>query len=286
MSQKHPVVAITGSSGAGTSSVMRTFDQIFRREGVEAAFVEGDSFHRYDRTQMREAMGAAVIENDHTFSHFGANANLLLELEGLFRDYGETGTGKVRKYLHNEDIQLSEGDEVQLPAGSMGYITQSLGGSFTVFIEGNLFRIAGSDADALGKEPLPVPQLPDGASDDDVEKLVWKQLRTCFDPEIPINVVDLGLVYQATVAPHPERPGERLVTGVPGSRGRTDIRNMSSPGVASIRNRPGASSRTARAPSSTVRTAESSRRPSGSSCSTWPRSVTGGQPRRRGASNP
>jgi len=97
-------------------------------------------------------------------------------------------------------VLVPQGDEVQLPAGSMGYITQSLGGSFTVFIEGNLFRIAGSDADALGKEPLPVPQLPDDASDDDVEKLVWKQLRTCFDPEIPINVVDLGLVYACDLA--------------------------------------------------------------------------------------
>jgi probable FeS assembly SUF system protein SufT len=92
-------------------------------------------------------------------------------------------------------VLVPQGDQVRLPAGSMGYITQALGGSFTVFIEGNLFRIAGNDADALGKEPLPMPELSDDASDSDVERLVWKQLRTCFDPEIPINVVDLGLVY-------------------------------------------------------------------------------------------
>jgi len=97
-------------------------------------------------------------------------------------------------------VLVPQGEQVRLPAGSMGYITQSLGGSFTVFIEGNLFRIAGNDADALGKEPLPVPQLPHDASDADVEKLVWKQLRTCFDPEIPINVVDLGLVYECELA--------------------------------------------------------------------------------------
>jgi|SRR5690606_867083 len=96
-------------------------------------------------------------------------------------------------------VLVPQGEPVQLPAGSMGYITQALGGSFTVFIEGNLFRIAGNDADALGKEPLPMPELPDGATDADVEKLVWQQLRTCFDPEIPINVVDLGLVYGCEV---------------------------------------------------------------------------------------
>jgi probable FeS assembly SUF system protein SufT len=92
-------------------------------------------------------------------------------------------------------VLVPQGESVNLPAGSVGYITQSLGGSFTVFVEGNLFRIAGEDADAIGK-PLPEPlRLPEGAGDDEVEKLVWQQLRTCFDPEIPINVVELGLVY-------------------------------------------------------------------------------------------
>jgi probable FeS assembly SUF system protein SufT len=96
-------------------------------------------------------------------------------------------------------VLVPQGEQVTLPAGSIGYITQALGGSYTVFVEGNLFRVAGKDADAIGKEP-PMPlELPEGASDEDVEKLVWKQLRSCFDPEIPINVVDLGLVYEATV---------------------------------------------------------------------------------------
>ncbi|TDD85433.1 phosphoribulokinase [Saccharopolyspora karakumensis] len=103
MSAKHPVVAITGSSGAGTTSVMRTFEQIFRREEVEAAFVEGDSFHRYDRMAMKGEMVRAFAEGDHTFSHFGPESNLFEELETLFREYGESGTGKVRKYLHNEE---------------------------------------------------------------------------------------------------------------------------------------------------------------------------------------
>jgi phosphoribulokinase len=102
MSTQHPVVAITGSSGAGTTSVMRTFEQIFRREKVNAACMEGDSFHRYDRLGMAEQMQKALTRGDHTFSHFGPDANLFEELETLFREYGETGGGRVRKYLHDE----------------------------------------------------------------------------------------------------------------------------------------------------------------------------------------
>lgn len=96
-------------------------------------------------------------------------------------------------------VLVPQGEAVTLPAGSIGYITQALGGSWTVFVEGNLMRISGKDADAIGKDPPTPIELPEGASDDEVEKLVWTQLRTCFDPEIPINVVDLGLVYEATV---------------------------------------------------------------------------------------
>ncbi|GAB2608404.1 putative Fe-S cluster assembly protein SufT [Novilysobacter erysipheiresistens] len=108
-------------------------------------------------------------------------------------------------------VLVPQGEVVNLPAGSVGYITQALGGSYTVFVEGNLFRIAGKDADAIGKEPPEPLQLAEGADDDAVEQLVWKQLRTCFDPEIPINVVDLGLVYTATITAHPEHAGHRLV---------------------------------------------------------------------------
>ena len=106
-------------------------------------------------------------------------------------------------------VLVPQGEKVTLPAGSVGYITQALGGSWTVFVEGNLFRIAGADADAIGKEPPEPLELPAGASDDAVEQLVWKQLRTCFDPEIPINVVDLGLVYEASVVPRDD--GQRMV---------------------------------------------------------------------------
>jgi phosphoribulokinase len=103
MSRKYPIVSVTGSSGAGTTSVMRTFEQIFRREGINVAYVEGDSFHRYDRAEMKVAIAEAHALGDHSFSHFGPEANLFEELEKLFRTYGETGTGQFRKYLHDEE---------------------------------------------------------------------------------------------------------------------------------------------------------------------------------------
>jgi phosphoribulokinase len=101
MSHKHPIVAITGSSGAGTSSVTRTFENIFRREGVRAAVIEGDSFHRYDRKEMRARQAEAEKAGDMNFSHFGPQNNLFPELEALFRNYSEAGTGQRRKYLHD-----------------------------------------------------------------------------------------------------------------------------------------------------------------------------------------
>jgi phosphoribulokinase len=103
MSVKHPIVAITGSSGAGTTTVMWTFQQIFRREGITAAYVEGDAFHKYDRTEMRERMAEESAKGNAHFSHFGPESNLFEELEQLFKSYGRTGTGRVRKYLHNEE---------------------------------------------------------------------------------------------------------------------------------------------------------------------------------------
>ena len=101
MSAKHPIIAITGSSGAGTTSVTRTFENIFRREKVDAAIIEGDSFHRYDRLAMRAKMAEAEAAGNRNFSHFGHEGNLFEELESLFRDYAESGTGKSRKYLHD-----------------------------------------------------------------------------------------------------------------------------------------------------------------------------------------
>jgi phosphoribulokinase len=102
MSDKHPIIAVTGSSGAGTTSVSRTFNWIFRRERINAVMVEGDSFHRYDREEMKQKLAEASARGDDHFSHFGPANNLFEELEELFRGYGENGRGKIRRYLHDE----------------------------------------------------------------------------------------------------------------------------------------------------------------------------------------
>jgi probable FeS assembly SUF system protein SufT len=91
------------------------------------------------------------------------------------------------------------GETVTLREGTPGYITQALGGSFTVYVEGNLFRVSGADADALGKEPVPPPAIPENATDKDIEDVIWSQLKTCYDPEIPVDIVELGLVYRCEV---------------------------------------------------------------------------------------
>lgn len=95
-----------------------------------------------------------------------------------------------------EAVVIPAGDKVTLREGAECVITQALGGSYTVYLSGNLFRISGQDADALGREASAGPQLPDNATDEDVEKLLWEQMKTCYDPEIPINIVDLGLIYR------------------------------------------------------------------------------------------
>jgi phosphoribulokinase len=103
VSERHPIIAITGSSGAGTTSVTRTFQNIFRRENVEAVVVEGDSFHRFDRAEMKEKLIEAEEAGNRHFSHFGPENNLFVELEQLFKTYGETGRGRTRKYLHDDE---------------------------------------------------------------------------------------------------------------------------------------------------------------------------------------
>src|SRR3954467_15917459 len=103
MSAKHPIIAITGPSGAGTTSVTHTFENIFRREEVSAAIVEGDSFHRYDRVAMKAAMAQAEADSRPLFSHFGEDANLFEQLREMFCSYAESGTGSYRKYFHNDE---------------------------------------------------------------------------------------------------------------------------------------------------------------------------------------
>jgi probable FeS assembly SUF system protein SufT len=121
-------------------------------------------------------------------------------------------------HSHNEPVTfvrecpavlIPAGERVTLPEGSTGFLTQALGGSFTIYIEGNLFRIAGRDGDAIGKPPLAAPDVPDDATEADIESAVWQQLRTCYDPEIPINIVELGLVYESKIERAPS--GNRVV---------------------------------------------------------------------------
>jgi len=121
LSKKHPVIAVTGSSGAGTSTVKRAFEHIFRLENIQAAVIEGDSYHKFNRLEMREAMKQAAAEG-RSLSHFGLNANLLDKLEALFQEYGETGGGQRRYYLHSTE-------EAEYHNGRLG--TNNQPGEFT-----------------------------------------------------------------------------------------------------------------------------------------------------------
>ena len=132
MSIKYPIIAVTGSSGAGTTTITRAFQHIFRREQVTVAVVEGDSFHRYDRQQMRQKMREAEAVGDHNFSHFGPRANLLEELERLFSSYGSSGGGRCRKYLHDEAEAAPYGQ----PPGTFTPWTDLEQGTDLLFYEG------------------------------------------------------------------------------------------------------------------------------------------------------
>ena len=107
MSRKHPVIAVTGSSGAGTTTVKRAFENIFRREGIKAAVVEGDSLHSLDRMAFRAAAAEAAKAGNHSFSHFGPEANSFDKIEEMFKSYGETGMCKRRYYVHS-DVEAEE----------------------------------------------------------------------------------------------------------------------------------------------------------------------------------
>jgi probable FeS assembly SUF system protein SufT len=103
-----------------------------------------------------------------------------------------------------EAVMVPSGDAITLQPGVAGYITQALGGSFTLYVEGNLYRLAGINADAIGKQVSKTPELPPNSTEDDVRELAWQQMRSCFDPEIPVNIVDLGLVYECSVTANDE----------------------------------------------------------------------------------
>jgi phosphoribulokinase len=132
MSRKHPILSITGSSGAGTSTVKSTFEQIFFRENISACFIEGDAFHRYDRKQMIAAMNEAEAAGNRHFSHFGPEANLFADLEQVFREYSESGSGKTRHYVHDD----MESARFGVAPGEFTEWESFAGGSDLLFYEG------------------------------------------------------------------------------------------------------------------------------------------------------
>jgi len=132
MSARHPIIAVTGSSGAGTSTVKTTFEWIFRRELIDAAIVEGDAFHRYDRVEMRQKMKDAEAAGNGHFSHFGPDSNLFGDLEALFRSYALSGKGRSRTYVHDAEEAAKHGT----PPGTFTPWQEIGEGSDLLFYEG------------------------------------------------------------------------------------------------------------------------------------------------------
>ena len=156
MSVKHPIISVVGSSGAGTSTVKHTFDQIFRREGIEAAAIEGDAFHRYDRAEMKAELARRTAEGDHTFSHFSIEANILDTLAQTFQDYGDSGKGRTRHYVHSDE----EADRYGVPAGHFTEWHDFGEGSDLLFYEGLHGAVKTPEIDIAGKADLKIGVVP------------------------------------------------------------------------------------------------------------------------------
>jgi phosphoribulokinase len=156
MSVKYPIVAVTGSSGAGTTTVMKSFQHIFRRDGIKAQVLEGDSMHRFDRMSMREQMKKELEKGNNHFSHFGPEANLLKELEEIFKTFGETGSGKYRKYIHD----AAEGAEFKQDPGTFTPWKNMEPGADLLFYEGLHGAYVGEDANVAKHVDLLVGVVP------------------------------------------------------------------------------------------------------------------------------
>ncbi len=156
MSVKNPIVAITGSSGAGTTTVMKSFQHIFRREGIRAQILEGDSMHRYNRMEMREEMKKQQAAGNLSFSHFSPDANLLGELADTFRTFGDSGTGRVRKYIHDDTEAAEFGQE----PGTFTPWRDMDEGAELLFYEGLHGGFVGDGADVAGPVDLLVGVVP------------------------------------------------------------------------------------------------------------------------------
>jgi phosphoribulokinase len=156
MSNKHPVIAVTGSSGAGTTTVMKSFAHIFRREGINAQVIEGDSFHRFGRIEMRERVRAADSGEGPQISHFGPEANLLSELAANLAEYGATGGGKVRRYIHD----AGEAKELGGEPGTFTAWQPMAAGSDLLFYEGLHGGYSQGDVDVARHVDLLVGVVP------------------------------------------------------------------------------------------------------------------------------
>ena len=156
MSQRHPIVAVTGSSGAGTSTVMQSFAHIFRREGLRPQVIEGDSFHRYDRVAMRERIRRADAGEGPPISHFGPASNLLEELAATFGQYAEAGTGQVRRYIHDQ----AEASELGGEPGTFTEWQAMQAQSDLLFYEGLHGAYVGPEADVARHVDLLVGVVP------------------------------------------------------------------------------------------------------------------------------
>ncbi|MDR9428230.1 MAG: phosphoribulokinase [Salibaculum sp.] len=156
MSKKHPIISVTGSSGAGTSTVKSTFDAIFRREGIKAVSIEGDAFHRFDRAAMKAELQKRKEEGDYTFSHFSFDANELGELERVFRDYGETGKGRTRHYVHDEE----EAEKYGVPPGNFTAWAPFEDKSDLLFYEGLHGAVKNDEVDLSALADLKIGVVP------------------------------------------------------------------------------------------------------------------------------
>jgi len=156
MSVRHPIIAVTGSSGAGTTTVMKSFAHIFRREGIRAQVIEGDSFHRYNRAEMRECVQSADRGAAAPISHFGPEANLLGDLEEVFASYGASGSGKVRRYVHD----AAEARELDAEAGTFTDWQPMMPDSDLLFYEGLHGAYVGGGVDVARHVDLLVGVVP------------------------------------------------------------------------------------------------------------------------------
>lgn len=164
MSHKHPIISVTGSSGAGTTTVKSTFDQIFRREGITAVSIEGDAFHRYDRAAMKAELTNRLAAGDATFSHFSYDANELEKLEEIFRIYSETGRGQTRHYVHDDREAARWGN----PPGTFTDWAPFEDGSDLLFYEGLHGAVANDTVNLAALADLKIGVVP-------VINLEWTQ---------------------------------------------------------------------------------------------------------------